>query len=220
MNIMVEAKKRVDMGKGYARRLRKQGLIPGVFYEKGKEALPLVFDKKKIQFMINHSHGLMDLKIEGEKNPRKCVVKEVQYDPVTDEVIHLDFQGVTMGEKLVVTVPLVLKGTPAGVKAGGILEHLIHELEIECYPKDLPEELELDVSHLNLGDSIHIKDLHFENIRILDDPSEVVVLVAAPKVMEVEEAAVEEGEEMEPQVITGKKEEAEGEEGKTPAQES
>ena len=219
MTIVVEAQKRESIGKGRAKRLRREGFIPGVFYERGEPAIHLQFEKKKIHSLIGHAHGLLDLKIKGEKRPRKCVVKEVQYDPVTDEIIHLDFQGVTMGEKITVTVPLVLKGTPAGVKAGGILEHLIHELEIECYPKDLPEQLELDISHLEVGDSLHIKDLHFENVRILDDPTEVVVLIAAPKVAEVEAVTEEEEEEVEPQVITGKKEEAEEEEEEKPSRE-
>ncbi|NOX36929.1 MAG: 50S ribosomal protein L25 [Calditrichaeota bacterium] len=211
MTVVIEARKRDLVGKKSSKKLRQKGLVPGVFYEKGKPAVHLVFDKKALQYFMSHAHGLVDIKIEGKKEPLKCVLKDVQYHPVTDEVIHVDFQGVTMGEKISVTVPLVLRGTPQGVKEGGLLEHMIRELEIECLPKHLPEQLEIDVSNLKIGDALHVKDLSFENIRILDDPNEVILVIEAPRVEEVveEAAATFEEETPEPEVITSKKEEKE-----------
>ena len=211
MTVVIEARKRELIGKKSSKKLRKMGLVPGVFYEKGKPAVHLAFDIKALQYFMSHAHGLVDIKIEGKKEPLKCVLKDVQYHPVTDEVIHVDFQGVTMGEKISVTVPLVLRGTPRGVKEGGLLEHMIRELEIECLPKHLPEQLEIDVSHLKIGDALHVKDLSFENIRILDDPNEVILVIEAPRVEEaVEEAAATfEEEPPEPEVITSRKEEKE-----------
>ncbi|RMF61341.1 MAG: 50S ribosomal protein L25 [Calditrichaeota bacterium] len=191
---IIEAKRREQFGSRFARRFRRQGLIPAVFYFRGDDALSLLLDSKQITQFLGHTHGLIDLQIEGEKSPRKCVVKDVQYDPLTDQVVHVDFLGITMGEKIEVTVQLKLIGTPVGVKQGGILEHLTRELEIECFPRHLPDHLEVDVSELNVGDSIQVKDLNFENITILNDPNETIALVELPKaaISAEEEAAAEE----------------------------
>lgn len=211
MPAVIEAKRRDAVGKKNSKKHRNEGLTPGVYYFHGNEAVPILLDSLKLtQFLTGH-RGLIDLKIEGEKEPLKCFLKEYQVDPVTDIPIHIDFQGVKMGEKMIVGVPVVLRGTPAGVKAGGIMEHITRELEIECLPSHLPEILEVDVSQLNIGDSIHIKELNFANIRILDDPEETVVLVEAPRIV-VEEEVVEEEEMAEPELIGEKKEGEEGEE--------
>jgi len=211
MPAVIEAKRREAVGKKNSKKHRNEGLTPGVYYFHGNEAVPILLDSLKLtQFLTGH-RGLIDLKIEGEKEPLKCFLKEYQVDPVTDIPIHIDFQGVKMGEKMIVGVPVVLRGTPAGVKAGGIMEHITRELEIECLPSHLPEILEVDVSQLNIGDSIHIKELNFANIRILDDPEETVVLVEAPRIV-VEEEVVEEEEMAEPELIGEKKEGEEGEE--------
>jgi large subunit ribosomal protein L25 len=211
MPAIIEAKKRDAVGKKNTKKQRNEGLTPAVYYFHGSEATPLLLDSLKLtQFLTGH-RGLIDLKIEGEKEPLKCFLKDYQVDPVTDVPIHVDFQGVKMGEKITVSVPVILRGTPAGVKAGGIMEHITRELEIECLPSHLPEILEVDVSQLNIGDSIHIEELNFENIRILDDPDETVVLVEAPRIV-VEEEVVTEEEMAEPELI-GEKEEGEEEEG-------
>lgn len=216
MTGVLVAKKRNDFGKGAARRLRRQGFIPAVYYSHGEKAIPLSVDEKTLLYFMQKAHGLIELNIEGIKKNQKCIFKDIQYDPVTDEILHVDFQGVKMGEKITMTVPLVLKGTPVGVKSGGILEHLIREIEIECLPRYIPEYLELDVSELKIGDVIHIKDLQFENIKILEDPEETVVLIEMPRkaeVIEVEEEAEETlfEEPTEPEVITAKKGEKEEE---------
>ncbi len=210
----IEATLREERGKGQARKLRRQGFVPGVFYEKGKEAIALAFNAKDLQKFLDETHAIVDIKVKGKKRSLKAIIKDVQTHPVTDEVIHVDFQGVTMSEKLTAVVPVVLTGTPEGVKQGGMLEHLIRELEIECYPKDLPETLEIDVSQLKIGDSIHVSDLKFDNLRILDDPSETIVVIEGPKVATEGEVAAEEvsGVEMtEPEVIKKGKEAEEGE---------
>jgi large subunit ribosomal protein L25 len=209
MPAVIEAKRRDAVGKKNSKKHRNEGLTPGVYYFHGNEAVPILLDSLKLTHFLTGHRGLIDLKIEGEKEPLKCFLKEYQVDPVTDIPIHIDFQGVKMGEKMTVGVPVVLRGTPAGVKAGGIMEHITREFEIECLPSHLPEILEVDVSQLNIGDSIHIKELNFENIRILDDPDETVVLVEAPRIVVEEEVAAEE-EMAEPELIG---EEKEGEEG-------
>lgn len=212
MPAIIEAKKRDGLGKKNTKKQRNEGFTPAVYYFHGNEAMPLLLDSLKLtQFLTGH-RGLIDLKIEGEKEVLKCFLKEYQVDPVTDVPIHVDFQGVQMGEKITINVPVILRGTPAGVKVGGIMEHITRELEIECLPSHLPEILEVDVSQLNIGDSIHINELNYENIRILDDPDETVVLVEAPRIVVEEEVAAEE-EIAEPELIGEKKEgEEEGEE--------
>lgn len=211
MPVVIEAKRRDMLGKTHLKKYRREGYIPGVYYFHGNEAIPLLFDSKKmVQFLTGH-RGLIDLQIEGEKEPLKCFLKDYQLDPVTDVPIHFDFQGVKMGEKITVYVPLIVRGTPAGVKNGGIAEHLIRELEIECLPSHLPEFLEIDISHLEIGDSIHIKDLSFENVRILNDSEETVVLVETPRIVVEEEVAEEEM--VEPERIGEEEGTEEGEEG-------
>lgn len=208
---------RKGLGKRDARRFRREGMIPGVYYYHGEEAIPLLFESKSLTYFLSSAKGLIDLQIEGEKEPKKCVIKEIQRDPVNGKFLHVDFLGVTMGKKITVTVPLVLNGTPAGVKAGGIMEHLIRELEIECFPRHLPEKLELDVGSLEIGDSIHVGELSFPNVDILDDPDGTIVVIEAPRVVveEVEEEVEEEALE-EPEVISEKKPgEEEGDGGKT-----
>ncbi len=211
----IEATLREERGKEKAKKLRKQGLIPGVFYEKGKEAIPLTFNGKDLQKFLGERHAIVEIKVKGKKRNLKAIIKDIQTNPITDEVMHVDFQGVTMSEKLTAVVPVVLVGTPKGVKLGGMLEHLIRELEVECYPKDLPEKLEIDVSDLEVGDSIHVSDLKFENLRILDDPSETIAVVEGRKVGEegeVEEAEAPAAEMTEPEVIKkGKETEEESE---------
>ncbi|GAB4334981.1 MAG: 50S ribosomal protein L25/general stress protein Ctc [Calditrichia bacterium] len=205
-NIVIEALKREGLGKSAAKKLRAEGLIPAEFYSH-EENLHCAVPKKEFELMLSKGHGLLDLKIKGTRKKHICVVKDVQYDPVRGDVLHVDFQGVTMGEKMKINVPLVLTGTAAGVKLGGILEHLVRELEIECLPKHLPEKLEIDVTDLQIGQAIHVKDLSFENIEILDDPEETVVLIEHPKVGGEETAVAAEEEEItEPEVITAKKE--------------
>lgn len=215
MSDVIEAKKRTKTGKSSARQYRREGYVPGIYYAHGEPAIPVLFEEKMLRHFVGGSHALVDLKIEGEKSPHTCILKEIQQDPVSGKVLHVDFQGVKMGEKIVVTVPVVLTGTPAGVKEGGILEHMIRELEIECFPRDLPETLEVDVSQLKIGDAIHVKDLTFKNIRILDDPEETILVIEAPRVAEevaAEEELSEFAEPQEPEVIGEKKESEESEE--------
>ena len=208
-DIVVKARKRELTGKSAAKKFRAQGLVPAEFYYHGEKNFHLLVNRKDFEYVLSHSHSLLSLELEGQKKKYQCIVKDVQFDPVRGDVLHVDFQGVKKGQKITVTVPVILKGTAAGVKTGGILEHLIRELEIECLPNDLPEKLEVDVTNVKVGEAIHVKDLHFKNIKILDDPEETVLLIEAPRLAkegEVEEEAAEE-EIKEPEVITAKKEE-------------
>ncbi|MCK6618959.1 MAG: 50S ribosomal protein L25 [Calditrichaceae bacterium] len=210
--VVIEARKRDKSGTRNARQYRREGLVPGVFYIDGKEAVPLLFDAKNLSNFLSHTRGLVELEISGEKAALECVLKEVQYHPVTDEPLHVDFLGVKMDEKIEIQVPLILKGTPEGVKTGGILEHLVRQLTIECFPGNIPNILEVDVSGLAVGKSVRVGDLKYENIAILNDPNETVALVELPKaaISELEEMP-QEAEITEPEVI-GKGKEAEEQE--------
>jgi len=115
----IEATLREERGKEKAKKLRKQGLIPGVFYEKGKEAIALTFNGKDLQKFLGERHAIVEIKVKGKKRNLKAIIKDVQTNPITDEVMHVDFQGVTMSEKLTAVVPVVLVGTPKGVKKIG-----------------------------------------------------------------------------------------------------
>ena len=187
---------RKKTGKGYARALRRDDKIPGVFYIHGEDAVPLTFEAKQIINIIASKPALITLKCDdGFK--KEVVVRDVQRDPITSAITHVDLMGIKRGVKITVSVPVHLAGEPEGVKTGGILEHLTRELEIECLPKHLLEILEVDVSALDIGDSLHVHDLSFENIKILTREDVSIANVVLPKAVVAEEvpAEVEEEEE-------------------------
>jgi large subunit ribosomal protein L25 len=147
---------------------------------------------------------LIALKMEGLTD-QECIIKEVQFDPVTDKIIHFDLIGLTKGEKLEIDVPVQLKGSAVGIKEGGVLQHPLHKLTIRCFPKDIPQYLEIDVSNLSIGDAVHVSDLVYENIEILNPKEAVIASVVHPKI-EAEPVAPVEGVEgveapAEPEVI-------------------
>jgi large subunit ribosomal protein L25 len=215
--LKLKAQKRDMIGRGAAKKYRQDGWIPAEYYSSQKDNIHLILNQKEFESKLLHAHGLLELEVEGEKEKLQCVLKDLQIDPVKETLVHADFQGVKLGEKLTLDIPIVLKGTAAGVKAGGILEFITREVEIECFPNDIPDNLEIDVTDLEIGDSVRIKDLKFEKIRILDDEDETILIVEHAKVVqELEEAEVAEGEEevQEPEVITARKEEEEEKEEK------
>ncbi|MEJ2636811.1 MAG: 50S ribosomal protein L25 [Calditrichia bacterium] len=209
--VIVKASKRDQIGKGYARKYRSGGLIPAEFYSAHDDNKHLLVNGKEFETLLSHSHGLLTLEVEGEKKQVQCIVKDLQHHPINGSVLHVDFQGVKQDEKITIDVPLVLKGTAPGVKAGGILEHLIRELQVECFPRDIPERIEIEIAGLEIGDSIQVKDLEHANFRILDDPEETIVMVEHARVAKEEEAEEEllAEEPQEPEVIRGRKEEEE-----------
>jgi large subunit ribosomal protein L25 len=191
-NITIQAKKRSDVGKSKVKALRKEGIIPAVYYKGGEEAISIAFEEKALNYFLTHGHSLIDLKIEGIRAPQKCVVRDIQYHPVTERVLHVDFLGVSMDEELEIEVPVVLVGEAPGVKAGGVLEQLIHEVMVSCLPQNLPEAIEVDISKLQIGDALHVEDIKIENVEILHEPSDAIVKIEEPKVHEEPEAAEEE----------------------------
>jgi large subunit ribosomal protein L25 len=217
--VILEANERKIIDKQNRNNLRNQGRVPGVLYSKRIEPISIEVSRQTIHPLVYTAKAnLISLKLEGH-DEYECVIKDVQFDPVTDEVIHFDLIVLTRGEKTQLEVPVQLIGSAVGVKEGGLLQHNMHKLNVECLPKNIPQFLEVIVSDLKLGDSIHVNDLKYENITILNPEDSIVVSVVHPRV-EVEEAPVEEGEEIaleeetaEPEVIgKGKEPEEENKE--------
>ncbi|VAX32046.1 LSU ribosomal protein L25p [hydrothermal vent metagenome] len=210
--ITLSAEHRTEAGKGIARSLRRQGYMPAVIYRAGK-ATPIKLKKQDIVNFLNSTMGeqvMVNLQF-SDGNLRLALLKDYQVDPVKGELLHTDFYEVSLKERVRVTVSIVLTGEPVGVKKeGGILQQAHSELEIECLPDIIPSHLEIDVSGLKVGHSLHVSDLSLqEGIKVFDNPEEVIATVIAPA-MEVEAVATEEAETAEPEVIKkGKKEEAE-----------
>jgi large subunit ribosomal protein L25 len=195
----LKAALRTETGKGAMRRLRREGRIPGVVYGRGEENRPLSLDAAEFEALIKHHSldtTLIDLSIEGVGNKGATVrtlVAEVQSHPYKPQVLHVDFQQIHAGERVTVQVPIRMLGTPEGVRAGGVLQHILHDIELECTVEEIPEEFNVDVSGLDIGDSIHVSDLVVpEDVELLIDMNRTVCTVAAPTVLEVSEEEAEE----------------------------
>ncbi|HEB75951.1 MAG TPA: 50S ribosomal protein L25 [Nitrospirae bacterium] len=212
--VTLNAEHRTETGKGVARSLRRQGYMPAVIYRAGG-SMPIKLKRQDIVNFLNSTMGeqvMVNLQF-SDGDTRLALLKDYQVDPVKGELLHTDFYEVSLKEKVRVTVSIVLMGEPVGVKReGGILQQTLSELEIECLPDMIPSHLEIDVSGLKVGRSLHVSDLTLEEgIRVFDDPEEVIATVVAPAVEPEEAAPAEEAvEAAEPEVIKkGKKEEAE-----------
>ena len=214
----LKGERRTGVGKGVARKLRQTGSIPAVYYGRGEDPIVLTVGLKDLQDVIERAEGsnvIVDLKVDGDgAGDRKALIREIQRDPVGGHILHLDLQHISLTERIVVEVPVVLVGIAVGVKdGGGILEHLLREVEVECLPTDIPSKLEVDVSALNIGDSLHVSDLKAERVEILTEGDRAIATVVPPTVLE-EAKPAEEGAAAEPELVKEKKEEeAEGKEG-------
>jgi len=211
----IEAKKRDEKGKNKVKKLRAQNLIPAIMYGGDKEILLAVklSDAERIH-NLRHENFFVKFKYDSEE--KEAIVKEIQLHPVTNKVIHLDFVELVKGKTITVSIPLELIGTPVGVKMGGILERFVWDIEVETIPSKIPEKIEIDISDLNIGDSLHIRDIKVEEgVKISLPPDEVILTIAAPsKAEEIEteeEIAEEEGTVAKEEE---KKEKSEGEESK------
>lgn len=191
--------KRERLGKGGARSLRRDGFIPAVIH-KGGNSLPVKLSGKELSRFISRSAGeqvIVDLKVDGDT--RQVILKDFQMDPVSGDLLHVDFQEISATELLRVMVHVVIKGEAIGVKRDkGLLQHGLREIEIECLPDQIPGHIEVDVTNLLIGHSIHVRDLSLgEGVRILSNPDEVVASVVGVKgevTVESEAAAAAEPE--------------------------
>jgi large subunit ribosomal protein L25 len=210
--VKLKAERRSATGRSAARKLKARGVVPAVIYGAKDKPQPLQLSERDINAMLSHASGeniLVELEIDGDQSGRLALVQEIQHSPVRGDVLHIDFHAVSMDEKIHAEVPVETIGTANGVKNfGGLLEQNLRALAIECLPRDLPDRIVVDVSALNIGDSIHVRDLQLPpgvTTRVQLDLTAFSVL--APAVEEEPVAAVATA--AEPEVITEKK--AEGE---------
>jgi len=191
----LQAAPRKRSGTGALKRLRREGLVPAVVYGKKFDNVNLKVNAKAIRDLLSHStseHVLVDLEIEGAGS-QLALIQDVTHNPLNGNIIHIDFHAIKEDEKIHARVPVRLTGEAAGVKLGGLLEHQIHTLEISCLPKDLPEAITFDVTHLNTGDFVHLRDLAFpEGVQPKLAGDVIVISIAAPRVSADAVAAKEE----------------------------
>ncbi len=210
LDVTVSADIRTRLGKGGARQLRRAGKIPAILYGGMEPPVPITVEKARVlEIFRRYGHtSIFSLVLNGDTVP--VIIKDWQLDPITGVLLHVDFLRVDLGKPTRVKVPVELVGEAIGVRRGGLLDFATHELEIECLPAEIPSRLQVDVSALEIGDHLAVKDLQLgDRIRILDDPERVIVSVLAPRVTE-EEAAAAPTTPVEPEVIKkGKVEEEE-----------
>jgi large subunit ribosomal protein L25 len=198
---VLPAEIREGIGKGRARKLRAKGLVPAIFYGPRTQSIPLVIDAKELAKTLQTEAGenvLIDLDIrKGDRSERKVVMmKDVQIDPLQGTALHTDFYEVVMDEMITVEVPIHLVGKPEGTKMGGILEQVRRVIQIQCLPGDIPKRIDVDVSSLKIGDSIHVQEIQIEKVKILSDANLTIATVVPPVVEEkvVEEVVAEAAE--------------------------
>ncbi len=209
----LKAQPRPKTGSHRLRHLRRAGLVPAVLYGKDEKTVPLAVEQSALEAVIRAKTRMIDLEVEGKVHT--TFLREVQIDPIEESLLHVDFHHVRMDQVLRVKVSLHLKGVPAGTQEGGVVNQLLHEVQVECLPADLPEVLECPIAHLKLDESLHLKDLTLPpRVKPVGDPETVVVSVQKPKEDVPAAAAPGEGEAKEPELIKKERAEAEGEEGK------
>ncbi len=219
--VKLTASRRSETGRSAVRKIKAQGAVPAVIYGGKTKPEPLQVAKRDISTILSHASGeniLVELEIEGEGGARTALVQEVQHSPLGGDILHVDFHAVSMDEMIEADVPLEPTGIAEGVKTfGGLLEQAVRSLEIECLPRDLPDVIHVDVSHLNIGDSIHVKEIKLpEGVTTRVPPDLTAFSVLAPT---VEEEPVAAEAPTAPEVITAKKEEGETAAPAAPAKE-
>jgi large subunit ribosomal protein L25 len=225
-NTILQGQERTPGNKNEARRVRREGKIPGVLYGASKGAVAVSLDPRQVARILHSQSGhntIFDLSLNGEQT--KAMIVDWQYEPIKGALLHVDLKRIAMDQKLQVRVPIVLKGEAEGVKTqGGILEHILREVEIECLPQDIPTAIETDVSHLVFGKVLRVEDLpHSEKLKILTDANRPIALIISvkeeaaptPEAVAAEAAAAP----AEPEVIKKGKQETEEEGGEAAAPE-
>jgi large subunit ribosomal protein L25 len=217
--IPLSASRRETLGKGGARKARSAGQIPGVLYGHGEDPVAVAVSAREFEVALRTHKGgnpIVNLAVGGG-GEFTALIRDVQYDPLSRAILHLDFQHISLTEQIEVSVAIKLVGLPVGVKdAGGILEAILREIEVRCLPTQIPSSIEADVSHLGVGDSIHVRDLKVPNVTVLADPDTTIATVVPPTVMEEkapEDAVPGATATAEPEVIAKGKKDEEGEAG-------
>ena len=202
--VELKATARMEAGKGVARKTRREGSFPAVLYGKGEEPQPISVRYSDFYPVIRTAAGenvILDLEIDGPKKMScKAIIRDIQYHPVKREILHADFQHISLTKEITVSVPIEIVGEAVGVKtSGGILEIVLREIEVECLPVYIPDAIRVDVSQLEVGNSVKAGDLKVENASMTTDAGSTVLTIVAPTVIEeVKPEVAEEGEEEKP----------------------
>ena len=212
----LEAEAREETGKNVARKIRREGKIPGVVYGRERSPQPLIVDPLKLKGKLD-ANAIVDLIIkddEGEDSTETVMIKDYQKHVIKNELLHVDFHHISMDETITVTIPIETVGKAYGVQEGGVLQQLMREVEIECLPTDIPDKFELDITELDVGDSLQVSDLEIgDEIELVSSLDDVIVTVVTPSeeiTEEVEEELLD-VEGLEPEVIGEETEELEEE---------
>lgn len=224
MGFKIKGEKREVFGKNASRRIRIEGRVPAILYGADTPSIPLIVAKNEIIKILKSESGENTIfKISFNSESRDAMIKELQTDPSTDEILHVDLIQIAMDKAIEVSVPVVPVGEAVGVKSeGGFIDFITREVEIECLPKDIPEHIEIDISDLHVHQSLKVEDIRPpEGVEILSDMDAVLILIDVPhkeeEIVEEEEEEEVMAEEEEPEVI--KKEKEEGEEEKEKVEE-
>ena len=223
MDTKLDTERRDDSGKGVARKLRAAGRVPAVFYGHDQEATPLSVDAREMSHVLQTSGGsnvLLDLIVDGK--PHLAMPREIQRDYIHNKLIHIDFLAVSRTETITVDVPVIEVGDSIGIKEGGVVEHHLRALRVECLPQDVPERLEVDITELNIGDMIHVRDVQVPaGVTVLTNPEDAVLSVITPAALRTEAELLLPGEEAPevaaPEAVEGEEAPVEGEAAPAPA---
>jgi len=217
-DITLEAEVRTQVGKG-SRAIRREGKVPGIFYIHGEDNIPITVEEKSLKPLIFTSEAhIVTLKLKNGAD-KSCILRSIQFDPVSERAIHFDLQGLRENEEITIEVPIVITGgTPVGVRDGGILQQIVHSIKIYCLPKYIPEHIEVNVGELKINHFIHVRDLKVENVTILEDEEGTIVGVVPPTIEKEVEAAPTAEAAAEPEVIAKGKKPEEGAEGEAGAE--
>ncbi len=199
---------REERGTPACRRLRRQGLVPAVLYGRKKPNLLMTIREHDLDELMMEHTSIVELNWDGQEQPAQ--IKEIQFDELNDRIIHADFARISLTERIEVTVPIETHGEAEGVREGGVLEMQTHTVEVECLPEDIPDSLEVEVSHLEIGDAVRVKDVPFpEKLTPLSNPEAVLVAVVPPTEEPEEEEELLEEVVTEPELISREEEEEE-----------
>src|SRR5688500_2077406 len=199
---------RHNIGKGGAPSLRSAGRVPAIIYGHGREPQSLSIDTRELEKLLSHisaENTVIDLTVDGRS--ARTLIREIQRHPFKRQILHVDFQELVAGEKVIVRLPIVLMGVPAGVRMdGGVLDQTLRELEFEVDPSNIPNHVEVDVTELHIGSSVHVSDITLpEGVEVVGDSDASVCVVSAPRAAVEETAAEAVDESAEPEVIRAKK---------------
>src|SRR5712692_10133619 len=218
--VKLQVKERESRGSADARRLRKEGFIPGVLYGKGKSSYAICVPERDLRHVLTGSsglHAILDVVLEGQSTTHASILKDYQQDPIRGHISHIDLHEVRLDQPIQASVTVQLIGEPAGVKEGGVLSQVQREINVEALPMEIPEHIDLDVSGMGIGDALRLADLApLDGVTYLDNPEETVLATVTLPTREVEPEPeeVEEGELPEGEVPEG--EEAAAAEGEGP----